>query len=63
MTLTDLLFTGAATVPATLVFAGRFEIAMLVFCALLVAACLVAAWYGEDVRCEKKSSRRIRNEK
>jgi hypothetical protein len=38
--LTDLLFSGVAVLPAGLTVAGQIDMAMLVFCPLLIAACL-----------------------
>ena len=38
--LTDFLFSGVAVLPAALAVAGHIDMAMLVFCPLLIAACL-----------------------
>ncbi len=40
--LSDFLFSGVAVLPPTLAVAGHFDVAMLVFCPLLIAACLSA---------------------
>jgi hypothetical protein len=40
----DSLFTGTAVVPAALTLAGHFDIAFLVFCPLLIGACLTAVY-------------------
>lgn len=41
--LADLLFTGLAIVPVMVILGCGLDIAMLVFCALLIAACLAGA--------------------
>jgi hypothetical protein len=43
----DTLFTAAAVVPAALTLAGHFDIAFMIFCPLLIGACLTAV-YLED---------------
>jgi len=43
----DSLFTGTAVVPAALTLAGHFDIAFLVFCPLLIGACLTAVYLDD----------------
>ncbi len=42
--LVDSLFTGAGVLPAAVAIGGRIDIAMMMRCPLLIAACLTAAW-------------------
>ena len=46
--LSDFLFTGVAVLPAVLTLGGYFDIAMITFCPLLIAACLTASSASED---------------
>lgn len=41
--LADMLFTGLAIVPVLVILGCGFDIALLVFCPLLLAACLAGA--------------------
>lgn len=45
--LVDFLFTGVAVIPTTLLLAGRPDLAMMVFCPLLIVACFTAVWSGD----------------
>ena len=42
--LVDSLFTEAGVLPAAVAVGGRIDIAMLMICPLLIAACPAAAW-------------------
>ena len=46
----ELLFTGAAALPAALTFGGHFDIALMIFCPLLIGACLTAVTVKDDRR-------------
>ena len=40
----DLLFTGTGVVPTALLLVGQPGLAMMMFCPLLITACLSAVW-------------------
>jgi hypothetical protein len=44
----DSLFVGTAVVPAALTLAGHFDIAFMMFCPLLIGACLTAVYLEDD---------------
>jgi MFS superfamily sulfate permease-like transporter len=48
--LVDFLFIGVAAVPLVLAYAGDFGVALLAFAAMLVAACLGAAYFDSPAR-------------
>ena len=43
----DLLFAAAAAIPGGLLLVGRPDVAVLIFCPLLFAACLTAMWFRD----------------
>jgi hypothetical protein len=43
----DFLFTAAAVVPAALTLEGHFDIAFMIFCPLLIGACLTAVYLDD----------------
>jgi MFS superfamily sulfate permease-like transporter len=51
--LVDFLFIGVAAVPLVLAYAGDFGVALLAFSAMLVAACLGAAYFYSTARPEQ----------
>jgi hypothetical protein len=58
--LVDFLFTGIAVVPGALIFAGQPGMALIVFCPLLIGACLSAVYLGDQ---PDAASRPIRNDR
>jgi hypothetical protein len=43
----DCLFTGVAVMPITLLVMGRPDLALVLFCPLLIIACFAAVWFGD----------------
>ena len=58
--LVDFLFTGIAVVPGAMIFAGQPGMALMVFCPLLIGACLSAVYLGDQ---PDATSRPIRNDR
>ena len=55
--LADMLFTGLAIVPVLVILGCGFDVALLVFCPLLIAACLAGAHeQAMDAADERKSA-------
>ena len=57
----DFLFTGVVVLPVALALGGRFDVAMMVFSPLLIAACL-ASMYA-DASASPSDERTRRKEK
>jgi hypothetical protein len=50
--LVDFLFLGVSLVPLVLAYTGNFDLALLAFCAMLIAGCLGAAYFDSPARPE-----------
>jgi hypothetical protein len=58
----DFLFTGVAVIPITLLVTGRPDLALVLFCPLLIVACFAAVWFGDYPARDRAQRARTRRQ-